>query len=106
MILTVGHVLSNEYGGSTDIRNLRTECSDCNEPIRSESRKPESPEEIATAARKLGKADRVRLATWVQAGHHIRDSAQEVFDRYRQLSPGDQQIAKVQIMMIAGIRDA
>ncbi|OKH75819.1 hypothetical protein EB72_08370 [Mycobacterium sp. SWH-M1] len=103
VVVTVGHVLSNDYGGSTEIRNLRTECSECNEPIRSDSKKPESPEEIATATRKLGKADRVRLAAWIDAGRHLRDAAEEVYDRYRQLAPGDQEIVKVEIKKIAGL---
>lgn len=101
--LTVGHVLSNDFGGGAEIRNLRAECSDCNEPKRSEGRKPESPEEIATAARRLSKADRVRLAEWVNAGRYIRGKAEEVYDRYRQLAPGDQEIATSAIMQLAGL---
>ncbi|WP_133053669.1 HNH endonuclease [Mycolicibacillus trivialis] len=101
--LTVGHVLSNDYGGSAEIRNLRTECSECNEPIRSEARRPETPEEIETSARRLGKSDRLRLAEWTIAGRHIRDAAEEVYDRYRMLAPGDQDIAKAAIMKLAGL---
>jgi hypothetical protein len=101
--LTVGHVLSDDYGGSADIRNLRSECSDCNEPVRSEGRKPESPEEVETAVRKLAKADRVQLAKWIEARRYIRGAAEEVYDRYRQLAPGDQEIAKSAIMKIAGL---
>jgi len=100
--LTVGHVLSNNYGGSVSIQNLRTECSDCNEPVRSDMAKPESPEEIATAARLLNKADRERLAEWISVGRHLRDKADEVYDRYRMLAPGDMEIAKAEILKIAG----
>lgn len=102
-VLTVGHVLSDDFGGSSDIRNLRTECSHCNEPIRSESGKPESLDEIATAARRLGKADRIRLAHWLIAGRHLRDAAEEIYDRYRRLTPGDQEAAKAAILKLAGL---
>jgi hypothetical protein len=106
VVLTVGHVLSDDFGGSAEIRNLRTECSHCNEPIRSEGGKPESPEEIEMAARKLGKTDRVRLAQWINAGRHIRDAAEEVYDRYRRLAPGDQETAKAAMLELAGLANS
>ncbi|OHU46412.1 HNH endonuclease [Mycobacteroides chelonae] len=101
--LTVGHVLSNDYGGGIDVRNLRTECSDCNEPIRSDGKKPESPEEVETAIRTLKKADRVRLAQWIEAQRYIRGAAEEIYDRYRQLSPGDQEKIRLSIRQLAGL---
>lgn len=101
--LTVGHVLSDDYGGSADIRNLRSECSDCNEPMRSEGRKPESREEIETAIRKLRTGQRVRLAQWIEARRYIRDDAEEVYDRYRQLTPGDQEAVRKAIKQLAGL---
>ena len=104
--LTVGHVLSNNYGGAAVIQNLRTECSECNETVRSDMSKPESPDEIATAARGLAKADRVRLAMWVIADRYIRDQTEEVYDRYRMLAPGDKAIAKAEILKIAGMSDS
>lgn len=104
--LTVGHVLSNNYGGAAAIQNLRTECSECNETVRSEMAKPESPDEIATAARSLAKTDRIRLAQWVSADRHIRDQAEMVYDRYRMLAPGDKEVAKAQILKIAGMANS
>lgn len=101
-VLTVGHVLSQEFGGSSEIRNLRTECARCNEPLRSEAGKPESVEEIRTAARKLSKVDRSRLAQWITAGRRIRDATDELYDRYRRLAPGDQEIVLAEILKLAG----
>lgn len=103
--LTVGHVLSDHYGGSADIRNLRSECSDCNEPIRSEGAKPESAEEIETAIRKLKTRERVRLVQWIEARRYIRGDAEEVYDRYRQLTPGDQATVRGAIKKLAGLGD-
>ena len=103
VVLTIGHVLSAEFGGGVDIRNLRTECSECNEPVRSELAKPESPEEVETAARRLGKVDRLRLAQWISDGQRTRDTAEKVYDRYRMLSPGDREVAKAAILQLAGI---
>lgn len=103
VVLTIGHVLSAEFGGGVDIRNLRTECSECNEPVRSELAKPESPEEVETAARRLGKVDRLRLAQWISDGQRTRDAAEKVYDRYRMLSPGDREVAKAAILQLAGI---
>ncbi|MGV0596365.1 HNH endonuclease [Mycolicibacterium porcinum] len=101
--LTIGHVLSDNYGGSADIRNLRTECSDCNEPIRSEGKKPETPEELETAIRALKKADRLRLAQWIESRRYIRGAAEEVYDRYRQLPPGDQEKIRLSVKQLAGL---
>jgi hypothetical protein len=100
--LQAGHALSGNFGGSADIRNLRTECDRCNEPIRSEGGKPESPEEIEVAARRLSNADRQRLADWIETGHRIRDATDLVYDRYRRIAPGDQEIARAAILRIAG----
>lgn len=104
--LTIGHVLSNDYGGSADIQNLRTECSYCNEPVRSEGGRPESPEEIETAIRALKVADRLKLAQWIEAGRYIRTAAEEVYDRYRQLAPGEQDSVKQSIKTLAGLNRA
>ena len=102
VVLTVGHVLSDDFGGSAEIRNLRTEWSNCNEPIRSEGRKPESPEEIETVARKLGKGDRMRLAEMDHRQTPYPRRTEEVYDRYRRIAPGDQEIAKAAILRLAG----
>jgi hypothetical protein len=103
VVLTAGHVLSADYGGSADIRNIRTECSSCNETVRSERPMPESPDEVATAIRALRTADRVRLAQWIESGRYLRSAAEEVYDRYRQLAPGDQDTIKASIRGLAGL---
>ena len=102
-VMTVGHVLSQNFGGVGKIANLRTECSRCNEPIRSEGGKPESSEEVVTAARGLRTADRRRLYQWITAGHRIWEPIDEVYDRFRRLTPGDREVAAAEIAKAAGI---
>ena len=88
--LQAGHILSDEFGGAPTIDNLRAECSRCNEPVRSDLSKPESTDEIITAARSLKAAELRRLSEWVSAGMRVRDRVDVLYDRIRQL-PNDAQ---------------
>lgn len=88
-VMTVGHVLSREYEGRSDLGNLRAECALCNEQLRSDGAKPESAEEVWKAVRKLSTASVMRLQQWLIAGHRTRDALDEAYDRLRKLAPAD-----------------
>ncbi|MDV7102052.1 hypothetical protein R4227_18500 [Gordonia amicalis] len=83
-VLTIGHILSDEFGGSATEANLRTECSRCNETVRSELPKPESRDELITSARSLKTAELARLTEWIREGMRTRDRVDELYDRLRQ----------------------
>lgn len=84
-VLAIGHILSDEFGGSSSADNLRAECSRCNEPVRSDTPKPETSEEVLTAVRALRNADLKRLSEWTDAGRRKREPVDEVYDRIRRL---------------------
>ncbi|MFI1913258.1 HNH endonuclease [Nocardia sp. NPDC020380] len=101
-VMTVGHLVSDDFGGKGDLANLRTECSRCNEPLRSEGGKPESAEEVIYAARLLRREQITRLVGWIESGSRKRDSLDELYDRYRKLAPGDRQQARLEILKLLG----
>lgn len=101
-VMTVGHLVSDDFGGKGDLGNLRAECARCNEPIRSEGGIPESPEVVVYAARSLRRDQIGRLASWVRMGARSRDILDETFDRYRKLAPGDKERARTEILKLAG----
>src|SRR5690606_1956272 len=52
-VLTVGHRVPRELGGSTDLDNLQTECKRCNEPVRQEMGVPETLSALLPEVRRL-----------------------------------------------------
>lgn len=101
-VMTVGHVLSRDFKGTSDLGNLRAECALCNEQLRSDAAKPESPEEVWKAVRKLPTASVVRLQQWLVAGHRTRDALDETYDRVRKLAPADRDALRERIERMTG----
>lgn len=100
-VLTVGHITPNDRGGSgSDMNNLRTECSRCNEPIRQELRNPESLEELLPDVRNLRKAELQKLHDWLSVGHRGRDRLDYVYDRARQLGSDERSVLEQRIWEI------
>ncbi|MET9488197.1 HNH endonuclease signature motif containing protein [Nocardia sp. NPDC006630] len=100
--MTVGHLVSDDFGGPGELGNLRVECARCNEPVRSERGMPESPLDVIYAARLLKRDQVRRLASWVSKGSRTRDALDEVYDRYRKLAPGDRNQARSELLKLAG----
>lgn len=88
-VLTVGHIVSAEAGGTGNPSNLRAECAECNETARSDTRVPESFDSVVTSINNLNGADRRKLLQWAVAGQRGRDKVDEAYDRYRLLTPAD-----------------
>ncbi|WP_407361520.1 HNH endonuclease [Microbacterium sp. LBN7] len=88
-VLTVGHIVPRERGGSGDASNLRTECAACNESARSDTAAPESLGALLASIDNLRSADRTKLLRWITAGQRIRDGVDAAYDRYRLLSNDD-----------------
>jgi hypothetical protein len=88
-IMTVGHILAQDRGGSNEESNLRVECALCNEPLRAEGRDPESLSELVSALRTLRKDERRRLGEWLAHRHRTRDKLDETYDRARRLPSDD-----------------
>lgn len=92
--LTVGHIIPRDHGGSGDASNLRAECALCNEVSRSDTRVPESFDVLRISIDNLKSADRTRLLQWILGAQRVRDRVDEAYDRYRALSPGDQEMMR------------
>lgn len=102
-VLTVGHIVANDHGGSSkDANNLRTECKRCNEPVRQEIRPPETLEQVLPDIRKLKSADKQQLLSWFDHGYRTRDRLDEVYDRARQLAPDDKEELKARLRRMVG----
>ncbi len=60
--LTVGHV---RLEGGDDRSNLRAECARCNEAVRDRTPPPPEVDSLRRSIHELGRADRERLARWI-----------------------------------------
>ena len=90
-VLTAGHRVPNAFGGSSrDINNLQAECKRCNEPVRQELRSPETLEQVLPDVRRLKKSELETLLSWLVAEHRTRNRLDDVYDRARRLSAGEQ----------------
>ncbi|WP_435157138.1 HNH endonuclease [Amycolatopsis sacchari] len=90
-VMTVGHVKAGIFGGPGDLSNLRTECTICNEPLRSDAMEPPSIDEMSSAMRNLRAGELRDIATWIEAGYRVRSRADEFYDNFRAMAPGDQE---------------
>lgn len=83
--LTIGHFVADSFRGASDLANLRTECSRCNEPVKEEARRSESASEIWPKIRGLSRGDKQRLLSWIENGYRGRDTVDRLFDQVRTL---------------------
>jgi hypothetical protein len=89
-VMTVGHVKAGIFGGPGDLSNLRTECTICNEPLRSDAVEPASIDEMTSAMRNLRTPELQDIVRWIESGHRVRSRADEFYDNFRAMAPGDQ----------------
>ncbi|WP_396712057.1 HNH endonuclease [Microbispora sp. H11081] len=102
-VLTVGHRIPRDLGGSVEIDNLQTECKRCNEPLRQELGLPETLAELLPQVRRFTTADLKTLLSWLQAKQRIRTRVDTAYDRARRLSEGEQELLKQTLLkMIQG----
>ncbi|MFZ2560754.1 HNH endonuclease [Corynebacterium variabile] len=100
--MTIGHVVPQESGGTNSLDNLRTECSLCNEPKRSEGGQPETAHRMIASVRNLNTKDLKKIYEWISADRRMRDDVDALFDRYRIMSPGDKEKVRVQVSEMLG----
>lgn len=87
--LTVGHIQANAHGGSTELANLRAECSRCNETKRDEGRTPELVDSIWSTAVKLSQKDKADLLSWLESGSRPKSKVEQLYVRTRLLGLED-----------------
>nr|PZN71480.1 MAG: HNH endonuclease [Pseudomonadota bacterium] len=102
-VLTVGHRIPRELGGSTELDNLQTQCKRCNEPVRHELGLPETLTELLPEIRSFRKQELNTLLSWMQARQRIRNRVDMVYDRIRRLSASEyDELAKTLHDMLYG----
>ncbi|SNS47911.1 hypothetical protein SAMN05216276_101058 [Streptosporangium subroseum] len=85
-VLTIGHRIARNLGGSVELDNLQTECKRCNEPVRNELGIPETLAALLPEVRRFRKQDLETLLSWLQAKQRIRNRVDTAYDRTRRLS--------------------
>ncbi|WP_280443284.1 HNH endonuclease [Nocardia brasiliensis] len=92
-ILTVGHLIPKERGGSDDDSNLRAECQRCNDEARDVTADPPDPGQVFTAARNLkgGRKMKAQLYGWMLAGRREIGDVERVFLDWSRLPAGQRQ---------------
>lgn len=90
-VLTVGHVKALQHGGVSDPGNLRTECSYCNETVRSDMYEPPAIEIVMSKVRNLNSENLRLLLRWTADNGMASTPAFFLFNTWRQLSPADQE---------------
>lgn len=85
--LTAGHIIASSHGGSSNLDNLQTECSRCNETVRADTGTAIDSAAAWESIKKLNKAEKVELYTWIQHRKRIRSKLDHAFDLYRSCTP-------------------
>ncbi|MEU2123806.1 HNH endonuclease [Nocardia niwae] len=88
-VMSIGHRIPQELGGSDDIDNLQAECKRCNEPVREEAGLPETLDEVYAQVKGLKRSDKARLLLWLSSGRRLRSELDVLYDRARRLSPDE-----------------
>lgn len=88
-VMTIGHIVPQARGGTSDPGNLQVECAHCNETKRAEGASPETFDAVWPVVRSLRTSDLQRISGWLAQGWRTRDKADEVYDRVRMLPTTD-----------------
>ncbi|WP_344877755.1 HNH endonuclease [Allokutzneria multivorans] len=89
--ITIGHLIPQARGGSSQPENLQTECARCNEPLRDILANPETRDEILKDVQNLPHTDIESLLSWLEKKRRPRSKVDVIFDRSRRLSLIDQE---------------
>lgn len=85
-VLTIGHIIPNNRGGSDDESNLRAECTRCGDQARDITTDPPSADSIFTRAQHVGGLkEKKRLYGWMVAGHRTLGDTEAVFNDWARL---------------------
>jgi len=92
--LTVGHLVPRARKGQNDPDNFRTECAICNEPARHLTAPPADLDLIKARIKELPRAERARLAGWMQDERRTFPEIERLWIQWRQLpAPQREEIA-------------
>lgn len=85
--LTAGHIVAASHGGSSSLDNLQTECSRCNETARADTGTVVDTTAAWESIKKLSRAEKAELFTWIQRKQRTRSKLDQAFDLYRSCTP-------------------
>ncbi|QLY33301.1 HNH endonuclease [Nocardia huaxiensis] len=90
-VLTIGHIVPKDRGGSDNDENLQIECQRCNEQSRNNIQSPPDPAEVLTAIRNLkgGHKTKKQVVGWMLSGKREISDAERAFGNWWRL-PYDQ----------------
>ncbi|WP_433657151.1 HNH endonuclease [Nocardia sp. CA-128927] len=101
-VLSIGHRIPRELGGSNDADNLQVECKRCNEPVREEVGLPETLEELYAQVKGLKRAEKVTMLEWLLNGRRTRSSLDALYDRARRLNPSERKQLAARLKVATG----
>lgn len=85
-VLTIGHIIPNNDGGSTDDDNLRAECSRCGDQSRDITVDPPSAHSVFVRAQHVGSLkEKKRLYGWMATGRRTLNDTEQVFNDWARL---------------------
>lgn len=101
-VMTIGHIVPQERGGSGDVDNLQVECAHCNETKRAEGLGPEKFDIVWPSVKSLSTAQARRLAEWLAQGRRTRDKLDDVYDRVRALPSAERERIEERLRQLLG----
>jgi hypothetical protein len=85
-VLTIGHIIPVNRGGTNDDDNLRVECQRCGDESRDVTTDPPTKGAVLARIRHLGSTkEKRRLFGMMQAGRRIPDDTEKVFNDWARL---------------------
>ncbi|MDM7488688.1 HNH endonuclease [Rhodococcus sp. CSLK01-03] len=90
-VMSVGHRIPQEFGGTDDLDNLQTECKRCNEQVREEAGLPETLDEVYAEIKGLKRTEKTVLLQWLRSGRRLRSKVDTLYDRARRLSESEKE---------------
>lgn len=100
--LTLGHVTPAGHRGSAGPENLVTECARCNETAQTQTAARPSADQVWDRISRLGRADKLRILSWLQAGGREFSAAETAFMLARQLPGVERELILSRLREFAG----
>lgn len=90
-VLSIGHIVPKDRGGSDNDENLQIECQRCNDEARNNTQTPVDPAEVLATIRNLrgGHKTKKEVVSWMLAGKREISDAERAFGSWWRL-PYDQ----------------
>ncbi|OMI87107.1 hypothetical protein BSZ07_22885 [Streptomyces sp. M1013] len=85
-VMTIGHIIPVNRGGTNDDDNLRTECQRCGDESRDITVDPPTAQQVLAHASHRSLKDKRTLYGWMQAGRRTPSDTEAVFQEWSRLS--------------------